>query len=100
MAGTSDIAINKDMAPILMAQIQSENEQFLTQMEGEYTALINSFSVSEGDFIDALKVQIEEELNVIRTASSFFETLVQMMQAADADFGSLDNTYAQEKING
>ena len=98
MSNTSDVAINKDMAPLLMAEIQAENEQFLSQMEGEYEELANSFSVSEGEFIDALKAQIKAELEVIRAASSFFQTLVQMMQAADSDFGALDNAYAQEKI--
>lgn len=98
MSNISNVAIDKDTAPLLMSEIQSENEQFLSQMEGEYEALANSFSVSEGDFISALKVQIAAELEIVRAASSFFETLIQMMQAADADFGALDNAYAQEKI--
>ncbi len=53
---------------------------------------------SKGDYIDALKVQIASEQQIVISACSFFQTLVQMMQAAEADFGSLDQEYAEEKI--
>ncbi|MBD5395735.1 MAG: hypothetical protein HDR71_16065 [Lachnospiraceae bacterium] len=95
---SKDIAIDKASAPGRMAQIQSETEGFLSEMEGGYGELLGSISRSKGDFIDALKVQINSELEMVRGTCDFFLTLLQMMQAADTDFGTLDDAYSKEKI--
>ncbi|MBD5456186.1 MAG: hypothetical protein HDR23_06895 [Lachnospiraceae bacterium] len=95
---SKDIAIDKASAPGRMAAIRSETESLLAEMEGGYGELLGSISHSKGDFIDALKVQINSELEMVRGACDFFLTLLQMMQAADTDFGTLDDAYSKEKI--
>ena len=95
---SSDVAINKESAPARMAEILSETDSLLADLEAGYNELAGSIVQSKGDFIDALKEQIKSEQEVIRLACSFFQTLLQMMQAAEADFGTLDQKYAEEKI--
>ena len=93
-----NILIDQAAAPVRMAEIKSETEQFSLDMESQYTEMIQSISHSEGDFIEALKIQMEKELEIVRAACSFFTTLIEMMQAAETDFGALDAGYAQEKL--
>ncbi|MCH5258787.1 MAG: hypothetical protein J1F18_03485 [Lachnospiraceae bacterium] len=99
MPDTSNIAINQSTAPMVMTQIQTDANSLLTEMEGKYSELAALIVNSKGDFIDALKVQIESELEMIRAAADFFLTLIQMMQAADEDFNRLDASYAERQIN-
>ncbi len=94
----NNVAINKETAAATMGEILTEAEGLLTELEDGYTALAGSIANSKGDYIDALKVQIASEQQIVISACSFFQTLVQMMQAAEADFGSLDQEYAEEKI--
>lgn len=93
-----DIAIDQQLAPARMAEILAETESFLADMEAGYNELSGSIVNSKGDFIDALKEQIVKEEELVRAACEFFQTLLQMMQAAETDFGTLDQAYAQEKI--
>lgn len=99
MPDTSNIAINQSTAPMMMTQIQTDTNNLMTEMEAKYSELSALIVNSKGDFIDALKVQIESEREMIRAAADFFQTLIQMMQAADEDFNKLDTTYAENKIN-
>lgn len=99
MPDTSNIAINQSTAPMMMTQIQADTNNFMAEMEGKYSELGALILNSRGDFIDALKVQIESEREMICAAADFFQTLIKMMQAADEDFNKLDTTYAENKIN-
>lgn len=99
MPDTSNIAINQSTAPMMMTQIQADTNNLMTEMEEKYSELSALIVNSKGDFIDALKVQIESEREMIRAAADFFQTLIQMMQAADEDFNKLDTVYAEDKIN-
>ncbi len=94
----NDVAIDKQIAPARMEEILSETENFLAEMDEGYNALAAGITHSKGDFIDALKIQIASEQEVIKAACSFFQTLLEMMQAAETDFGTLDQEYAKEKI--
>lgn len=94
----NNVAINKETAAATMGEILSEADGLLAELTDGYAALAGSIANSKGDFIDALKVQISKEQEVVLSACSFFQTLLQMMQAAEADFGSLDQEYAKEKI--
>lgn len=94
----NNVAINKETASARMGEILSETEGFLAEMEDGYTALAGSITHSKGDYIEALKAQIASEQEIVRSACSFFQTLLQMMQAAETDFGRLDQEYAKEKI--
>lgn len=94
----NNVAINKETAAATMGEILSETDELLVELEDGYTALAGSITNSKGDYIDALKAQIAKEQEIIISACSFFQTLIQMMQAAEADFGSLDQEYAKEKI--
>lgn len=94
----SNIAIDQNSAILTMAEIRSETEQFLAEMESVYGELAALFEKSEGEFITALNVQIGKEQEMIRAACDFFQTLLDMMDAADTDFDKLDDNYAREKI--
>lgn len=94
----NDIAIDKETAPSRMDEILTETETLLTDMDAGYSELASSIVNSKGDFIDALKEQITGEQEVVRAACDFFQTLIQMMQAAETDFETLDDAYAEEKI--
>lgn len=98
MADNGNIIVDQDVAPVTMEGIQLEANQFLLDMESGYSELADTIVKSEGDFIDAFKVQIDSELEMVRAACDFFNTLLLMMQAADEDFTTLDNNYAQDKI--
>ncbi len=98
MPGNSNVAIEKNTAVLTMADIRSETEQFLAETEGAYGELLGLFVKSEGDFITALKEQIHMEQEVIHAICEFFLTLLDMMNAAEADFSKLDSDYAKEKI--
>lgn len=99
MPGDSNIAIEKNTAVLTMSEIRSETEQFLAETEGAYSELLGLFVKSEGEFITALKEQLNMEQEVIRAICDFFLTLLDMMNAAEADFSKLDTEYAKEKIN-
>lgn len=99
MADNSNIVVDSNVAPVTMSGIKLEAEQFLLDMESGFSELTDTIVNSEGDFIDALKAQINGELEMVRAACAFFDTLLLMMQAADEDFATLDSNYAQEKIN-
>ena len=96
--GDKDVAIDKESAPARMAELFSETESLQTEMEAGYSELAGNITNSKGDFIDALKVQISSEKKMVSAACEFFKTLIQMMQAAETDFGTLDQKYAEEKI--
>lgn len=98
MPDNSNIAIDQNTAVSAMAEIRSETERFLSEMESEYSALSSLFAKSEGDFITALKAQLSMEQEVIHAICDFFQTLLDMMYAADTDFNQLDSDYAEEKI--
>lgn len=93
-----NIAIDQNSAVATMAEIRSETEQFLTEMDSSYAELTGLFAKSEGEFITALKAQLSVEQEVIHAICDFFQTLLDMMNAADSDFSKLDDDYAQEKI--
>lgn len=98
MPGDSNVAIEKNTAVLTMSDIRSETEQFLTETESAFNELSAMFAKSEGDFITALKEQLNMEQEAIRAICDFFLTLLDMMNAAEADFSKLDNEYAKEKI--
>ncbi|MCM1268433.1 MAG: hypothetical protein NC302_11055 [Bacteroidales bacterium] len=98
MPGNGNVAIDKNTAVSTMAALRSETEQFLSEMESGYRELSALFVKSEGEFITALKEQLQVEQEVVCAIGEFFLTLLEMMNAAEADFGKLDNDYAQEKI--
>ena len=95
---SKNVAIDQNSAVATMAEIRSETEQFLTEMDSSYSELSGLFAKSEGEFITALKAQLSIEQEVIRAICDFFQTLLDMMNAADSDFSKLDDEYAQEKI--
>ena len=99
MPGNSNVAIDKNTAVLTMAEIRSETEQFRSEMESAYSELSGLFVKSEGEFITALKEQLNIEQEVIYAICDFFQTLLDMMNAAEADFSKLDSEYAKEKIN-
>lgn len=98
MPKNSNIAIDQNKAVLTMAEIRSETEQFLSEMESAYSELSGLFVKSEGEFITALKAQICMEQEVIHAVCDFFQTLLDMMNAADSDFSRLDSDYAQERV--
>lgn len=98
MAKDSNVAIDQNTAVLTMAEIRSETEQFQAEMDSAYGELSGLFEKSEGEFITALKVQINAHQEMIHAACDFFQTLLDMMNAADTDFNKLDDNYAQEKI--
>lgn len=98
MPKNSNIAIDQNKAVLTMAEIRSETDQFLSEMESSYSELSGLFAKSEGEFITALKAQLSMEQEVIYAICDFFRTLLDMMNAADSDFSKLDSDYAQEKI--
>ena len=95
---SKNVAIDQNSAVATMAEIRSETEQFLTEMDSSYSELTGLFAKSEGEFITALKAQLSIEQEVIHAICDFFQTLLDMMNAADSDFSKLDDDYAQEKI--
>lgn len=99
MPGNSNVAIDKNAAVAEMAAIRSETEQFLSEMESAYAELSGLFVKSEGEFITALIEQLNVEQEVMSAVGDFFLTLLDMMNAAEADFSKLDGEYAKEKIN-
>ncbi len=94
----NNVAINKETACARIGEIFSETEGFLAEMEDGYAAFAGSITYSKGDYIEALKIQIASEQEMIWSVCSFFQTLLQMMQAAESDFDRLDQEYAKEKI--
>ncbi len=99
MPGDSNIAIDKNTAVLTIAELRSETEQFMSEMESAYSKLSGLFVKSEGEFITALKEQINIQQEVIQAICDFFQTLLEMMTAAEADFSKLDDGYAQKTIN-
>lgn len=95
---SKNIAIDQNSAVATMAEIRSETDQFLSEMDSSYAELTGLFEKSEGEFITALKAQLSVEQEVIHAICDFFQTLLDMMNAADSDFSKLDDDYAQEKI--
>ncbi len=98
MPGNSNVAIDKNTAVAEMAAIRSETAQFMSEMESAYTELSRLFVRSEGEFITALKEQILMGQEAVRAVCDFFLTLLDMMDAAEADFSKLDDEYAKENI--
>lgn len=96
MAGNIDI--NKGTVDAQIAKIVSDTNTFLTDIASEYEAVAATLSRSQGDFIDALKVQLSCEAEILQEAGNFFKTLVDMLQAAKSDFESLDTSYSDTKI--
>lgn len=96
MAGNLDI--KKETAESQIAKLVSDADTFLTDMETEYETLSTTLSKSQGDFIDALKVQLTAELAILQEASTFFKTLLDMLQAAKGDFETVDTTYSDTKV--
>ena len=91
---SKDIAIDKTVAPARIAEIMAEADSFLVDVQSNYNALMESFSRSKGDCIDALKEQIRSEQEIIIEICSFFKTLLEMMQSAEGDFWELDQHYS------
>lgn len=91
-----DVAINKGTALAKMAAITAETESFFADIKSNYEELSASITHSQGDFVEALKMQIERECELMEAAGNFFITLLQMMQSAESDFASLDTQYAKK----
>lgn len=93
MGDIGNIAIDKGRATSEIGQLMSQSMNLLSEAQSGYTALAESLSHSKGDYIDALKEQINGEMQVITAVSSLFQELLQNMQAASTDFSSLDQNY-------
>lgn len=96
MSGNLDI--NKESAGTQIEKIMTDADTFLENMEDGYQTLATTIAKSEGDFIEALKVQITGELAILQEANTFFKTLLAMLQAAKGDFETLDTTYSDSKV--
>ena len=93
-----NVAIDGAVATSRIAEIYAETESFFSEMESGYTKLSESIIESQGEFIEAIKIQINNEWGMVSAACDFFKTLLQMMQKADEDFEALDEAYAKTKI--
>lgn len=98
MSASNNVAIEKEKAVLTMSEIRSETEKFLAETESAYSEIAGLFVKSEGEFITALKEQLNMEQQVVRAICDFFLTLLDMMNAAEADFNKLDRRYARGKM--
>ncbi len=64
-----------------------------------YNALIGTLSRSEGDFITALKQQMEKEKELVGWLQQFIDAVVTEIQSARNDFKDADKQYADSKID-
>lgn len=94
----SNVAIKKSVSTARIAELSAETETFFAEMETGYNELAGMIMKSKGDYVEALKIQINNELELVRVACDFFQTLLQMMQKADEDFTTLDTAYSKTKI--
>ncbi len=93
MSNIGNIAIDKGKATSEIGQLMSQSANLLSDAQSGYAALAASLSHSKGDYIDALKEQINSEMQVVAAVAGFFQELLQNMQSASADFSSLDQDY-------
>lgn len=93
-----NVAVSKSQAVSQMEKIRTDADTFLTDMEEAYTALKDGLADSQGDFVEALKVQIDSEKAVMEETVLFFKTLLTMMNRAEEDFETVDEKYATGKM--
>ena len=89
-----DIAISKDVAVSQIDKISADVDIFLADKETSYNALKDGLADSQGDFVEALKTQLEVEKTFIHETVNFYKTLLAMMKNAEADFETTDTKYA------
>ncbi len=95
MTEKKSIAIDTQKAPERMLEISSEIDTCWEDAQTGYEELNNKLAISKGDYIDALKVQIDTEKKIIEEVYHFFRIVLQTMQSAETDFETLDETYAK-----
>ena len=95
MSEIGNIAIHQGRSTSEIGQLMSQSANLLSEAQSGYAALSASLSHSKGDYIDALKEQIDGEMQVVTAVAGFFQELLQNMQAASTDFSSLDQNYVE-----
>lgn len=70
----------------------------LAAIAENYDMLISTLSKSEGDFITALKAQMEKEKALVGYLQQITDAVVTEIQSARSDFKSADQQYADSKI--
>lgn len=92
--------VNQDDAKIdaKVAVLNNLNSNELAGIIDTYDTLISTLSKSEGDFITALKVQMEKEKALVVQMQQVIDALVAEIQSARSDFKSADQKYADSKL--
>lgn len=61
-------------------------------------AIVNAVENSAGDFIESLKVEVEQEVAMVNSVGELLIAMANYIQAASASFADVDTTYNNTKV--
>ena len=95
----SNIKYSSEEVKTYITNLQ-QNVQQLRESTAEYDAIANGLSVSQGDTVEALKVQLATEKTAINAFADFYDKLFGMILKASKEVDETETHYQQEHLGG
>lgn len=88
----TEIQLNKaNIEKMIDSEIVSVNEKY-------YKKLKNAFHNSKGDYVEKMKLQVEEEYKMVSELANLYREILQYIQEAANQAELLDQGFSKEKI--